>query len=79
MIQLPISCSGGQVSKPRLSHPDAQQSAEQKLALAVTEAQMLGWVKSLFPRVLLWKQFCPSLSILLSLEGFLPDKAGPGV
>lgn len=78
-IQLPISGSGGQVSKPLLSYPDARQSAEQKLALAVTKVQMLGWVKSLIPRILLWKQFYPGLSILLNLEGSLPDKAGPGV
>lgn len=40
-------------------------------------AQVLGWVKSLFPRVLLCKQ--PHLQSLsrLCLEGSLQDQAGP--
>lgn len=44
-------CSSRQVARPLLSHPDAQQPAEQKLALTVTKAQILMSVKSLFFRV----------------------------
>lgn len=63
----PSHCgSRGQGSRPLLPHPDTQQMATQKLALAMARRRCRGGCS-------------PAPGPLPGLEGILPRKAGPGL